>query len=138
MRTRYYTFEEFLKHITIVSRAHKGIHGVMIVCKLKRYVLIKTEFPLWNSKFTRRSYLAKLYIAEVLRKKNVSLKIARIPGYELLGRRCTRRGDTLIICGHWDVVDTDTGELDTQLLVQNTTNKFRGDLYYILKSEVQL
>lgn len=135
MRLRYKTYLEFAQQIKIVNRI---FGGRTIVCSLNDAVVLKTPTKPWNSPQTRKSFLVKLYIEQVLQKINVSEKISRMPGYELLGKRFKRNGDTLIIVSSVEVVDTSTGEVDEELLVKNITNPFRLSPFKILKSKCGL
>ena len=65
MRTRYKTYGEFLKAITIV---HRKEGGVKIICSLKRFVLIECNFKPWKTDQTKKTFLARVYIDEVLKK----------------------------------------------------------------------
>lgn len=129
MRTRYKTFAEFKKQITIARRL---LGGRLIVCKRGKTVLIKSRADLWNSERTKKSYLVKLYIDEVLKKKEISPLIRRISGYEFLGLRMQYKKDTVVVADAWEVVDTATGEVCMQLLVSNLTNKFITQPYKIV------
>lgn len=135
MRTRYKTYGEFLKGITIV---HRKDGGVKVICRCKRYVLASMDMLPWNTKKTRTSFLVRLYINEVLRRINVSPKIERIEKFVLLGTRCLIGGDLCIIVNAYQVVDAETGEVDDQLLAFNVGNPFRTAPFKILKSKVKL
>ncbi len=128
MRTRFKTFSEFTKQITIARRL---FGGRLIVCKVNKTVLIKGP-DLWNSERTKKSFLVKLYIDEVLKKKEISPKIRRISNYELLGLRMQYKRDTVVVADAWEVVDAATGEVGMQLLVASITNPFRTQPYKIV------
>lgn len=69
MKTRLKTFGEFEKQITIVHRP-KG--GIKIMCSLKEYVIIEKDIKPWNTPDTRMTFLANLYIKEILLSINPS------------------------------------------------------------------
>lgn len=131
MRSRYKTFAEFKKQITIARRL---FGGRLIVCNLDAAtkVLVKSSGDLWNSKRTKKSFLVKLYIDEVLKKKELSPLIRRISGYEFLGLRMQYKKDTVVVADAWEVVHTGTGEVGMELLVASITNPFRTQPYKIV------
>lgn len=104
MKTRYKTFAEFMK----TSKIAYDNKEVIIACL--RTVLYRGQRP-WNSPQTRKSFLAKLYIKHVLQRKNISLLVQRIEGYELLGKRFIYKRHEVIVCSTQEMVDTDTGEI---------------------------
>ena len=112
MKLRPKIFSEFMLGIQI-AYPHGG--GVKIICKLKSYVLVDTKHKPWNTPDTRRTFLANLYIKEVLLKLNISNKIKRIKGFELLGKKCFYREELLTICSWKEMVDKETGEMTKQL-----------------------
>lgn len=132
MRVRLKTFGEFVKGITI---AHKEDGGVKILCQRKGFLMLETNFKPWNTKDTRKSFLVKYYIEEILWKCNPSKKISRIEGFELLGKRCMYCDTLGVIMDAWDVVDKETGETDTKLII---VTRLRTAPFETLKSNVQL
>lgn len=135
MRTRYKTFQEFIAQIRIVKR-NSG--GILITCNLKRYKVVESRCPLWNSDNTQHSFLVRCYIDEILRKKCLSEKIQRMTGVELIGKRFTYKRETCIVVNTYPVVDKNSGELETAIVVMSITNSFRYDPFKLLKSEIQL
>jgi hypothetical protein len=117
MNIRFKTFSEFMNGIKLVNRPAGGIK---IVCGIgDRYVLLESKFKPWNTPDTRRIFLVKMYLKEVLEKANPSKKIQRVPGFELLGKRCLYRDAVSIICDAVDMVDPDTGEMTKRLKIFN-------------------
>lgn len=107
--------------------------GVIITCM--KNVLVKTTIRPWNSPDTRSSFLAKVYIEHVLQKKSLPDNIMRIEGYELLGKRCSYKEHTIIICSTKEMVDTETGEMITRATVVSD-NKFRSQPFNINLNEI--
>jgi hypothetical protein len=130
MKARYKTFSEFMKDIKI---AHEP-PDVLIVCR--NHILYRGAKP-WNSQRTRKTFLARIYIKEVLQKKDVSKLIKRIEGYELLGKRCLHNDFLAIICGTQEVVNTETGEMQIMATVVSV-NAYRNDPFKVLLNQLQL
>ena len=133
MTARPKTFNEFLKRITIVSTEAKGCK---IICDLKRYVLVECRTKPWNTPDTRKTFLANLYIKEILLRVNMSKKIKRPEGYELLGAKCMMNDNVYTICGWREVVDRDTGEIIKQLTLTGRWNS--PTPFKVLINQVQL
>jgi hypothetical protein len=133
MRARFKTFAEFMEAIKISGKTTDGASGMLISCR--NHVLCESKYRLWNSEMTKRAFLIKLYIREVLQKKNLSRNIVRIKGYELLGRRCFYNDFIAVICGWQNVVNTETGEVSVMLTLVNANhiNPFK-----VLINQVQL
>lgn len=112
MTSRPKLFSEFLKGITVANTSNSGCK---IICNLKQYVLVDCKFIPWNSKDTKRTFLSNLYIKEILMRVNLSKKIRRPGGYELLGARCLYRDQMLTVCGWQELADKETGEIVKQL-----------------------
>jgi len=108
MLSRPKTFGEFYKGITIV---HRENGGVKIICKRGEFVILETRYKPWNSRDTKTTFLINLYIKEVLSKVDLSKKIKRPEGFELLGKRCLHNEQLLIICGWEEMANTETGEI---------------------------
>ena len=108
MTSRPKIFSEFMAGITIV---HRDNGGIKIICKLKDYVLLESRFKPWNTPDMRKTFLANLYIKEVLLKINISKYIQRPEGFELLGKRVLYRDEVVVICSWKELVDKETGEL---------------------------
>ena len=115
MKTRLKTYGEFMKAITIVQ----GVHGgVKLICnKPYQYVLLETHVKPWNSKETRKSFLVRLYIKNIIWKMNVSKFIQRIEGFELLGRRVMHGEQVAVIVNAQEGVNQETGEAVTMLTI---------------------
>ena len=137
MQTRYKTFSEFIHSTRIAYKQSSGANGVLIVCKahLNSQVLFENKFKPWNSEATRRIFLIKLYIKNILLAINVSKHIRRMAGYELLGKRCLYRDHVSVICDAWEVVNQETGEVSKKLSISNELYNHPLDL---LITEVQL
>lgn len=133
MKTRLKTFGEFEKQITIVHRP-KG--GIKIMCSLKEYVIIEKDIKPWNTPDTRMTFLANLYIKEILLSINPSKRIPRQEGYELLGARCMYNDEMVVICSWRELVDKNTGEITKMLTL---AGRWRSPTpFKVLISEVQL
>lgn len=131
MKTRYKLYSEFLASIHIANIARR----TLIYCKYGNKIIFDSPFKAWNTSDMKRIFLIKLYIAEILYKKNLSKSIERMEGYELLGRRCMYADHVAIIVNKEEVVNKETGEVLCQLLISNDnrTHPFR-----VLSNEVQL
>ena len=127
MKTRYKIFSEFLKQ----AKVGYANNEVVIVCK--NNVLYKGQRP-WNSPETKKSFLAKLYIKYVLQRKDISSKIQRIEGYELLGKRYNYKSNITIVCATEEVVDPDGGEV---LIMTTSIAEHRTQPFKILLRELE-
>lgn len=132
MQSRLKTFSEFLAKKKIIYR--DDCTGIIITCM--NNVLIKTTIRPWNTPATKNTFLAKIYIEQVLKKKSLPDNIMRIPGFELLGKRCTFKNQTIIICSTNEVVDTQTGEVIIKATVVSATNEFRTQPFIINLNEI--
>lgn len=132
MRARVKTFGEFVKAITI---AYTQSNGFKIICNLKNYKLCESSVKFWNTPHTRKTFLAHLYIENILWKHTLSKTFPRKEGYELLGRKCFYKDNLAIVCDAIDVVNKDTGEVIKQLSIV-TTN--RQHPFKVLITEVQI
>lgn len=132
MRSRYKTFKQFFEGIRI---AYDSDGGCTIICKLKNFVILKTVSKPWNSKETKIRFLIRLYFEQVLEKINLSKKIQRIEGYELLGKRCYEGDYLYIICDCWDSTDVDTGETIKKIKAFNKYNYLPTEFFI---NQVQL
>lgn len=132
MQTRLKTYREFVKAIVI---AHDSNGGFKIICSLKRYKLCESKVKFWNTPATRKTFLAHLYIQHILWEKNIAKNIKRIPGYELLGKRCFYNDNLCVVCDAGDVVNSETGEVIKQLTL---VSKIRQHPFKVLITEVQI
>lgn len=132
MKTRFKTYGEFKKAITIVNAIGGGIK---IICNLKNYVLLETQYKPWNTKDMKTTFLVRLYIKEVLWKCQLSKFIQRTEGYELLGRRVMVGEQVAVIVNKVDVVNSETGEPDINLTI---SIMHRNTPTHILASQIQL
>lgn len=130
MQLRFKTYSEFLKGITIAYSEN----GCTIICKLKSFVLLDTKFKPWDTPATRKSFLVKMYAKQVLAKCNPSKKIKRIPGYEMLGKRCMHQDELSIICDAVELVDTQTGE---QVMQYTIFNHWVGHPFKVFENQIQ-
>ena len=132
MKSRYKTYKEFIESITLV---HDQQTGYKIICNLKSYVVVQSKVKPWNTPETRKSFLVKLYITQVLQKHTMSKRFPRIEGYELLGRRCMYNDYICIVCDSVELVHRETGEVKNQLTLfgDNRSNPFK-----VLINQVQL
>lgn len=133
MRSRFKTFGEFTKQIKIAYRTGEGKQGLVIA--YRKDVIFKHDYKPWNSEATKKTFIAKLYIKNVLVPRPLSNRIARIEKYELLGKRCMFNDYLHIICDAEGVVNTATGEVGTRILIYDPVlNTFKK----VLTTEVQL
>lgn len=132
MRSRLKTFDEFLKKARIIYR--DDCTGVIITCM--NNVLVRTTIRPWNTKATKHTFLAKIYIEEVLKKRALPDNIMRVPGFELLGKRCTFKDNTVIICSTREIVDTETGEMITKATVVSESNQYRTQPFIVNLNEI--
>lgn len=132
MRSRYKTYAEFVKRIAIGRTQEKGF---VVFCSLKKYKIVESKTQLWNTEDTKKTFLARLYVNEILRKLNLSKIIQRINGYELLGRRCMYNDKLCIICGWQQMVNTETGETKLQVTL---VNDIRNTPFKIFIDQIQL
>jgi hypothetical protein len=133
MKSRPKTFSEFYAGIRIVERTNGGIK---LICLRNQSVLLETKIKPWNTPSTRKTFLANLYIKEILFKFSLSKKIKRPDGYELLGTKCLYGEQVVTICGWKEVVNPETGEVVKQLTLAgrwHTDTPFKA-----LISQVQL
>lgn len=137
MKTRLKTYKEFLAGIIMVNTTDKG---VKFVCKKKNYVMLHAQVKPWNTVATKKSFLVRLYIKEIVQKINPSKKIARIKDFELLGGRCAYNGRTMIVCDKYEGVDPETGNMDTVLVVVHLSRTAfdRSDPFLLLQSQIDL
>ena len=134
MTARYKTFAEFMRGIKVAYRVFGGCTIVYTAGKkkmLQRYNVLP-----WNSKETKRTFLARMYVNKILSQFEIANKIRRPEKYDLLGRRCKYHGDKCVIVNAVQVVDTSTGEVDEQLTLFCLDNKFRHSPFKILKSQL--
>lgn len=131
MKTRLKIFTEFVNGLTIAYSET----GCTIVCKLKRYVLLDVKYRPWVSPQTRKGFLVKMYIEEILWKANPSKLIQRIHGFELLGRRCMHRDELSVVVDAADMVNPETGEMTKQLTIANHWIKHPFKVY---ETDVQI
>lgn len=134
MKARFKTFREFLNDI-VMSHTEKGFK---IICK--KYLVTEGKIKPWNTPKTRTTFLAKLYIKEVLLKHDMKKGIARIEGYELLGKRCMYNDNLCVVVDAADLVDTSTGEMTKQLTIVNsgTAHWLRSQPFKVLINQVQI
>ncbi|MBP8982243.1 MAG: hypothetical protein KBG19_04330 [Bacteroidales bacterium] len=118
MKSRFKTYSEFVSAIKIVYRSNNGVK-IFCMVKGKEYVMLEIKYKPWNSELTRNSFLARMYIKEILSKHTIGKHIKRKDGYELLGHRCLHMDRIYIICGSEEFVNTQTGELTQKLLIVN-------------------
>lgn len=133
MTARPKTFSEFYSGLRIVERP-KG--GIKLICLRNQSVLLETQVKPWNTPATRRTFLSNLYIKEILMRVNMSKKIRRPEGFELLGARCMYGNDVVVICGWKEIVNPDTGEIVKQFTLAgrwHTDTPFKA-----LENQVQL
>lgn len=133
MNCRPKLFSEFKSGIRIVNRAGGGIK---ILCMRDKFVMLESKFKPWNSVETRMTFLKNLYIKEILQKINLSKKIKRPEGFELLGARCLYNDEVLIVCAWKEMVDPNTGEVTKQLTL---AGRWRSPApFKIMMNQVQL
>lgn len=133
MTSRPKTFSEFCDGLRIVERP-KG--GIKLICMRNQSVLLETKVKPWNTTATRKTFLANLYIKEILLRVNMSKKVRRPEGFELLGARCLYGEQVVTICAWKEVVNPETGEIVKQLTLAgrwHTDTPFKA-----LISEVQI
>jgi hypothetical protein len=111
MTSRPKTFSEFCDGLRIVERP-KG--GIKLICMRNQSVLLETKLKPWNTTATRKTFLANLYIKEILLRVNMSKKIRRPEGFELLGARCLYGEQVVTICAWKEMADPETGEIKKQ------------------------
>lgn len=131
MKARFKTFREFLNDI-VMSHTEKGFK---IICRTKKYLVIEGKIKPWNTPKTRTSFLAKLYIREVLLKHDLKKGMPRMEGYELLGKRCLYRDNICVVVDAVDLVDTNTGEMTKRLTLVNDNH---SQPFKVLITEVQI
>lgn len=100
-------------------------------------VLVRTIIRPWNSPATKNTFLAKIYIEQVLKKKSLPDNIIRIEGFELLGKRGTYNNNAVIICSTNEVVDPETGEVITKATVVSEDNQYRTQPFIINLNDIQ-
>lgn len=135
MKSRYKTFSEFTSAIKIVYRSNNGVK-IFCMVKGKEYVILETGYRPWNSEQTRRRFIIRLYIREILSKHSMNKRITRIEGFELLGQRCLYLDQLHIICSSEDLVNTETGEITKKLLIVNAATNDRPTKVFI--NQVQI
>lgn len=117
----------------VISHTQSG--GYKIICTLKKYLLCESRQKPWNTPLTRKTFLAKLYIEEILKKHTMSKLIRRIDGYEYLGKRCLYKDNVCVVCDAVEVVHQETGEMTYLLTLVNNN---RTQPFKILIAEVQI
>jgi hypothetical protein len=132
MKVRFKTFSEFGKGLRLV---HCDDGGVKLVCYRTNRVVVQSPSKLWSSKDTRKSFLVKLYINEVLWKANPSKLIQRIKGYEILGKRVMYNNMVAVVADSFEAVHKETGEVQEILVI---VNNWRVNPFQVLKSRVEL
>lgn len=129
MKSRYKTYIEFLEQTKVV---HRPGGGIKIFCEKNISMILESRFKPWNSPETKHSFLVKLYIREVLWKQELSKKIARIEGFEWLGKRVVYKKHLSVVCDTGEVVDPETGEI---LLGFRISNDARSHPYLVTQIE---
>jgi len=134
MKSRYKTFGEFHRD---VREVHSTTGGFKLVCYLrgKEYVVMSLKSKPWNTPQTRKTFIARVYVDEMLWKCHLSRKIQRIEGFELLGRKVNYNDHLSVICNAVDMVNPDTGETRKQIVL---VNSFRSIPFKVFLNQVQL